>query len=98
MQLPGRVHSPPFKVNAASDPFIDARGPLSRLQEGLKIRAPMGGTVARGNTLKIDMVKIIWNGVHLIRECLIRLATEDLVEFVSQKGFRVVQRSASRFL
>lgn len=50
-----------------------------------------------GAKLKIDTLKERYGvGVNVIRESLARLATEDLVDAESQKGFRVAEISKSR--
>ena len=66
------------------------------LYEDLKTDVLMGH-FAPGTKLKIDMLKKRYGmGVNVIRECLTRLATEDLVDFENQKGFRVAQTSSAR--
>jgi len=55
------------------------------------------GNFAPGSKLKIETLKARYRvGVNVIRESLARLATEDLVDQIDQKGFRVVQVSPSR--
>lgn len=66
------------------------------LYETLKKDIVMGH-FAPGTKLKIDMLKEHYGmGVNVIRESLARLATEDLIDFVNQKGFRVADMSQSR--
>jgi len=64
--------------------------------ESLKSDIVMGH-FSPGAKLKIDMLKERYGvGVNVIRESLARLATEDLVDAESQKGFRVAEISKSR--
>lgn len=50
-----------------------------------------------GAKLKIEMLKKRYGmGVNVIRESLARLATEDIVDFQDQKGFRVAETSSAR--
>lgn len=64
--------------------------------EALKSDIVMG-YFSPGSKLKIEMLKERYGmGVNVIRESLARLATEDLVDAESQKGFRVAQTSRSR--
>lgn len=64
--------------------------------ESLKTDIVMG-YYPPGTKLKIDMLKERYSmGVNVIRESLARLATEDLVDAESQKGFRVAEISKSR--
>jgi DNA-binding GntR family transcriptional regulator len=66
------------------------------IYEALKSDIVMGH-FSPGTKLKIEMLKERYGmGVNVIRESLARLATEDLVEAESQKGFRVAQTSQSR--
>lgn len=66
------------------------------LYEALKSDILMGH-FAPGTKLKMDMLKKRYGmGVNVVRESLARLATEDLVDSIDQKGFRVVQTSLAR--
>jgi DNA-binding GntR family transcriptional regulator len=57
----------------------------------------LAGHFAPGSKLKIETLKERYGmGVNVIRESLARLATEDLVDFEDQKGFRAVEASSSR--
>jgi DNA-binding GntR family transcriptional regulator len=57
----------------------------------------ISGHFAPGSKLKMDALKTRYgSGVNVIRECLARLATEDLVNQENQKGFRVADLSFSR--
>ncbi len=57
----------------------------------------LAGHFAPGSKLKIETLKERYGmGVNVIRESLARLATEDLVDFEDQKGFRVAETSSSR--
>lgn len=66
------------------------------LYETLKTDIVMGH-FPPGSKLKIDMLKQRYGmGVNVIRESLARLATEDLIDSESQRGFRVARISQSR--
>ena len=57
----------------------------------------MMGHFTPGSKLKIEMLKERYGvGVNVIRESLARLATEELVNAESQKGFRVAETSKGR--
>ena len=57
----------------------------------------LAGHFAPGSKLKIETLKERYGmGVNVIRESLARLATEDLVDFEDQKGFRAAETSSSR--
>ncbi len=64
--------------------------------EALKSDIVMGH-FSPGTKLKMEMLKERYGmGVNVIRESLARLATEDLVNAESQKGFRVAETTRSR--
>jgi len=68
----------------------------SGLYDNLKTDILMG-YYEPGTKLKIEMLKKRYGmGVNVIRESLARLATEDLVDFQDQKGFRVAETSSAR--
>jgi len=57
----------------------------------------LAGNFSPGSKLKIEMLKKRYGkGVNVIRECLARLATEDLVDFEDQKGFKTARITSSR--
>ena len=57
----------------------------------------LAGHFPPGSKLKIEMLKRRYGkGVNVIRECLARLATEDLVDFEEQKGFRTARTTSTR--
>jgi DNA-binding GntR family transcriptional regulator len=57
----------------------------------------LAGHFAPGSKLKIETLKERYGmGVNVIRESLARLATEDLVDFEDQKGFRAAETSSCR--
>ncbi len=55
------------------------------------------GTFAPGSKLKMDLLKERYSaGVNVLRENLVRLSSEGLVDAEDQKGFRVAETTLSR--